>query len=116
MNALVLSNHPDAELIKLGKEFRRMRQAQIDLYDEVGDDESPETIARIDESERELGALSNRILAIEPKTVDGLRTVALCYANCHKSGNGTWDVADNACHDTRAVYIVMRWLVDGGAS
>lgn len=68
--------HPDAKLLKLGEQYRAARQAEIALYEEIGDDESPETMARVDKLGFEMGRLSRAILATRPKTVDGLRVIA----------------------------------------
>jgi hypothetical protein len=107
--------HPDAKLLKLGEQYRAARQAEISLYEEIGDDESPETMTRIDRCSFAISGLSHAILAIEPKTVEGLRVVAKVWAGQHVSIDGTWPAIDGH-PDAQAVHAVMFWLVEGGAA
>jgi hypothetical protein len=107
--------HPDAKLLKLGEQYRAARQAEISLYEEIGDDESPETMARVDKLGFEMGSLSRAILATQPKTVDGLRVIAHVWGAHHINMDGNWP-PEPAHTDTQAVHAVMRWLIEGGAS
>lgn len=107
-------SHPDAKLLKLGEQYRAARQAEIALYQEIGDDESPETMARVDKLGFEMGRLSRAILATQPKTVDGLRVIGRVWGAHHINMDGSWP-PEPAHTDTQAVHAVMRWLIEGGA-
>lgn len=54
--------------------------------------------------------MSDAILAIEPKTIDGLRVIAQVWGTHHVCVDGNWPPED-PCTDTRAVRSVMRWLI-----
>lgn len=111
MNAAPM--HPDADLLALGAEFRAAWASYSGHFrahpnDALLTDEEAEVEDAI--SER-CSDVMDRMLAIEPKTVDGLKVIAMVWGYCnHLPSTGSYENSSEYPSD-RAAHSVMGFLL-----
>lgn len=111
MNAHVVTPHPDADLLALGNALLNAWQAERAAFRASGDDFTTEQA--IMSAADACKAIGSQIVALTPKTMDGVRVLAMVWGHAYYLSErpGEYEGADSEYPCDRAANAVMSFLL-----
>lgn len=110
MNAHVTAAHPDAELLALGAQFRNAWAAERAAFVASRNIMNDSAIEAAADTCRNL---ASQIVALAPKTMDGVRVLAMVWGQAYylseQPGQYEWSDSEYPCE--RAANVVMSFLL-----